>query len=187
MVQKKTKFRNGSIFHPRRSGPLPTPPTLAPIESEGALPVSSQDGVRLSVNERLNMNERPSANERVSVNETKEQAFKRDGIISDQVYRVHGIPKDYTMDNTKELLRSNLGLDRPVNVEVRSLALSLDQKTKTALVNFSNASSEKALDENEWSFKWFVGDSRAIHLNIDTHFIGLTTLYTPQSAIPEIE
>jgi hypothetical protein len=118
---------------------------------------------------------------------TKEQHFKKSAIASDLVYRVQGIPINCQIDCIKELLRSKFELDPSIDIDIRSLAVSQDQRTRTAVVSFSNAPSVTSFKENDWPFKWYLENNKAAHIKIDTHFIGLTMLYTPDSAEHEIE
>jgi hypothetical protein len=118
---------------------------------------------------------------------TKEQHFKESAIASDLVYRIQGIPINYQRDCIKELLRSKFELDPSMEIDVRSLAASQDQTARTAVVSFVNATSATSFEENDWSFRWYLENNKATHIKIDTHFIGLTMLYTPDDAKHEIE
>lgn len=213
------KFRNGSIFEPRRPDLRPkpgsivddnvvSPISLAPTERDlQPLPVFvelisptvkrsadanglgiSCDGQEVSIIEEEDVIRADTSTDTSlprSTRLTKEQIFKS-AIVPDLVYRMQGIPKEYGMDETKELLRLKLEL-YPSDIDIQSLALSHDQRTQTALVTFNNASSETPLEEIEWSFRWYAESHKVIDINIDTHFIGLTMLCTPESAMHKIE
>lgn len=119
---------------------------------------------------------------------TKEQHFKKSAIASHLVYRVQGIPINYQMVYIKKLLRSKFELDPSMDIYIRSLAVSQDQRRWTVVVSFINAPpSATSPKENDWSFKWYLENEKAIYIKIDTHFIGLTMLYTPGNAEHEIE
>jgi hypothetical protein len=93
----------------------------------------------------------------------------------------------------QELLSSVLELDGTRGaVQVRSIAISLDQKTKMATVDFKNLPACFSLDRNEWSFEIPDVDGsdaknddtdddddiipKAPTITIDTHFKGITIL-----------
>lgn len=118
---------------------------------------------------------------------TKEQHFKESGIVPDLVYRVQGIPINYQIGHIKKLLGSKFELDPFTDIDIRSLATSQDQRAQTAVVTFSNVPSVVLFKGNEWSFKWHLENNKASYIKIDTHFIGLTMLYTPDSAKHELE
>jgi len=95
------------------------------------------------------------------------------------------------VNGVRELLRSVLGLQRNSDVQVGSLALSPDQNSKTATVDFATPPTCLPRDRDEWSFKIPAieinaegdGDDndedfipRALTITIDTHFRGITTL-----------
>jgi hypothetical protein len=118
---------------------------------------------------------------------TKEHQFKTSAIVSDLVYRVQGIPVNYKKDNVKELLVSKFELDSSLDIDIRSLARSQDQRTQTAIISFSNVSSTASFKGNEWSFRWYLENNKISHIKLDTHFIGLTMLSTPDSTEHSIE
>ena|SRR2546423_14695436 len=110
-------------------------------------------------------------------------------------YRVRGIPLEYRPKRVQELLRSVLELDGTRGaVQVRSMAISPDQKTKMATVDFKRPPACFSPDRNEWSFEILDVDSSGAENNdndddddiipmaptitIDTHFRGITMLRT---------
>jgi hypothetical protein len=89
----------------------------------------------------------------------------------------------------QELFRLVLGLDRTQrNVQVRQIAISPDQKTKIATVDFKTPPTCFASDRTEWSFEIPDDESsdaknddtdiipKAPTITIDTHFKGITIL-----------
>lgn len=113
---------------------------------------------------------------------------------SQVTYRVRGIPLEYTLKKVQEFLRSVLELDGTRrDVQVRSMATSLDQKTKMATVNFKIPPAGFSSDRNEWLFEIPDVDSSDTEnddndddddfipkasptISIDTHFRGITIL-----------
>jgi hypothetical protein len=112
---------------------------------------------------------------------------------SQVTYRVRGIPREYTWKRVQGLLSSVLQLGGTQGaVQVRSIATSLDQKSKMATVDFTNRPACFSSDRNEWSFEIPEVDSgdaqnkdidddddiipRAPTITIDTHFKGITIL-----------
>jgi hypothetical protein len=112
---------------------------------------------------------------------------------SQVTYRVRGIPREYNAKRVQELLSSILELDGTRGaVQIRSIAISLNQKTKIATVDFKNPPAWFSLDRNEWSFEIPDVDSsdaknddtdddddiipKAPTITIDTHFKGITML-----------
>jgi hypothetical protein len=108
--------------------------------------------------------------------------------ISQVTYRVRGIPLEYKLRQVQELLRSVLGLDAARGtVQVKSIAISPNQKTKMATVNFQNPPPCLSSDRKEWSFEIPDVDNsdaesdddddiipKAPTITIDSHFRGIT-------------
>jgi ankyrin repeat protein len=70
------------------------------------------------------------------------------------MYRVQGIPPEYNAKRVQKVLRSVLELDGTRGaVQVRSIAISPDQKTKMATADFKNPLACFSLNRNEWSFE----------------------------------
>lgn len=94
------------------------------------------------------------------------------------------------MRQVQELLRSVLGLDAARGtVQVKSIAVSPNQKTKMATVNFQNPPPCLSSDRKEWSFEIPDVDNsdaendddddiipKAPTITIDSHFRGITIL-----------
>ncbi|OBT60680.1 hypothetical protein VE03_09999 [Pseudogymnoascus sp. 23342-1-I1] len=113
-----------------------------------------------------------------------------DAKISQVTYRVRGIPLEYNMRQVQELLQSVLGLDAARGtVQVKSIAISPNQKTKMATVNFQNPPPCLSSDRKEWSFEIPDVDNsdaesdddddiipKAPTITIDSHFRGITIL-----------
>jgi hypothetical protein len=114
---------------------------------------------------------------------------------SSVTYRVRGIPLEYTLKKVQEFLRSVFELDGTRrDVQIRSMAISPDQKTKMATVNFKIPPARFSSDRNEWSFEIPDVDSSDAEnddnddddddfipkasptVSIDTHFKGITIL-----------
>lgn len=214
---KSVNVRNGSMFAEPRwpvraliSGPvvcdnvIGSPTALTPTEIEGPLtPVPAPKEVVLPTTCVHSTHEvglgispggpKPTIDEENAITDqprtpfTKERHFKESAIASDLVYRVQGIPINYERDCVKKLLRSRFELDPSMEIDIRSLAVSQDQRARTAVVSFSNTSSATSFEENDWSFKWHLENNKATHIKIDTRFIGLTMLHTPDSATHEFE
>jgi len=107
-------------------------------------------------------------------------------------YRVRGIPREYKLNKVQGLLQSVLKLvGTGRDVEVRSIAISPDQKTKMATVNFKTRPACFSSDMNEWSFEIPDVDNidaknddnddddiipKTPTITIDTHFKGITIL-----------
>jgi hypothetical protein len=109
-------------------------------------------------------------------------------------YRVRGIPLEYTLKKVQEFLRSVLELNGTRrDVQVRSMAISPDQKTKMATVNFKIPPARFSSDRHEWLFEIPDNDSSDAEnddndddddfipkasptISIDTHFKGITIL-----------
>ena len=109
--------------------------------------------------------------------------------VTPTTYRVRGIPLGYSGKEVKVLLRNVLEIDGPQNtVQVKSLAMNLDQKTKTATVEFRTPSANLPTGKGERSFEIFdyeTDDDRyddddivpnAPMITIDSHFRGITVL-----------
>jgi len=106
-------------------------------------------------------------------------------------YRVKGIPLHCEEREVKELLQTVLDLNGTRNVvQVGSLAISPDQKTKMATVDFKIPPSRLSPDGNQWSFEITNvrtsgsedgGDPKVPTITIDTHFLGITILQSPQN------
>jgi hypothetical protein len=117
-----------------------------------------------------------------------------DAKMSQVTYRVQGVPLEYMSKKVQELLRSVLELNGPRHdVQVRSIAIAPNQKTKMATVNFKIPPACFSSDRNEWSFEIPNVDSsdaendddddddediipKAPTITIDTHFKGITVL-----------
>ena len=113
---------------------------------------------------------------------------------SQVTYRVRGIPLEYKPKKVQEFLRSVLELNGTRrDVQVRSMAISPDQKTKMATVNFKIPPARFSSDRNEWLFENPDDDSSDAEnddndddddfipkasptISIDTHFKGITIL-----------
>src|SRR5271156_53737 len=107
-------------------------------------------------------------------------------------YRVRGIPREYKLNKVQGLLQSVLKLvGTGRDVEVRSIAISPDQKTKMATVNFKTRPACFQSDMNEWSFEIPDVDNidaknndnddddiipKTPTITTDTHFRGITIL-----------
>jgi|SRR5277367_905996 len=118
---------------------------------------------------------------------------------SQHTYRVQGIPLKYKLSKVQELLRSVLELDRSgSNIRVRSLAVSHNQKTKVATVDFDTTPACFSLDRNEWSFEIPDDESsnaknddsddddiipKAPTITIDIHFKGITVLRSSKNVL----
>jgi len=107
--------------------------------------------------------------------------------MSQVTYRVRGIPLEYKPKRLQELLRSVLERDGTRDaVQVRSMAISPDRKTKMATVNLKNPPACFSLNKSEFSFEIpdvDIGDEddddiipKAPTITIDTHFNGITIL-----------
>lgn len=113
-----------------------------------------------------------------------------------KTYRVRGIPLRYEIKKTRELLHSILDLDytKP-GLKIKSLAVSSNQRSKVATINFERTPGRLSLDRDEWSFDVPIDPEnsqscdnddddnvvrRVPRIVIDTHFKGLTTLYSFQ-------
>lgn len=115
---------------------------------------------------------------------------------SQVTYRVRGIPLEYKKRQVDELLRSVLGLDAARGtVQVKSIAISPNQKTKMATVNFQDPPPCLSSGRKECSFEipdaFEVPDvdnsdtdndddddiiPKAPEITIDSHFRGITIL-----------
>lgn len=109
-------------------------------------------------------------------------------VTSQTVYRVRGIPIGYQVEELRSLLASKLLTD-PAKIDIRSLATNPSHTSQTATVIFEHIPSPISSDDENWEFRWnIVQGKKASHIHIDTHFHGLTMLYSPPENIKhEIE
>lgn len=99
---------------------------------------------------------------------------------SNFVYRVQGIPIQYEGDETRELLRSALNLNRSTRIDVRSLAFRDDHVEKTAVIGFDPVPPKLSSNsKDEWNLKVDTETGHSIAITIDSHFRGLMVLYSP--------
>ena len=110
---------------------------------------------------------------------------------SSKVYRVQGIPLGCNRKDVRQLLGQLLDLETDASiVRIRSLAISPNLKTKTAIIDFLATPHTLVSERSEWNFT--VPDNhrerkedeennddlapKSPHITVDTHFRGLTVL-----------
>jgi hypothetical protein len=99
---------------------------------------------------------------------------------TDHIYRVQGIPIEFEIDDVKKLLRSVLGLEESLAIEIRSLAIHHEQTDRVATVSFDPAPSSLLPSsfgtKESWKFKYSYGEGAEHNISFDIHFRGLTVL-----------
>lgn len=113
-----------------------------------------------------------------------------------QVFRVQGIPIRHTSAEVMAFLRSLLNLDSTTTIDIRSLAISHNQNNQVATILPSVIppclSNSRVGRGDVWAFPYsmptaslngYTEDvaSRPRTIQFDTHFRGLTILYSPQN------
>jgi hypothetical protein len=203
-AQNKDKtghFRDDSIYHKPKQGTLASEPIinkkmvsspepLASSKSESLetpalpefepLPPPALNNVQVEEDDSLLSHTSASDDEKPATL-NKAQPFEVPVMESDIVYRVRGIPTNYSDDQLRTLLASRLELDLSF-IDIRSLATKPGRKTQTAVVVLTSIPSLLSVKdkEDEWVFKWrIVETNHTSHISFDTHFNGLTVLYTP--------
>lgn len=117
-----------------------------------------------------------------------------------KVYRVQGLPLRFDEEKTYDLISAIFNPEsRNFEPEIRSLAESLDRKTKVAVIDFLETPAQLSIGD-EWGFD--IPDShqdtdnsnkdkryrrRKPKITIDNHFKGLTVLFSPLSEAHQVE
>jgi hypothetical protein len=125
------------------------------------------------------------------------EASTQPTIAYKKTYRIRGIPFEYRIRQLQELLRSVLRLDGTRSpIQIRSMAISSNRKTKIATVNFKIPPACLLSNRNEWSFEIPNANGsdaendnddnddiipQASTITIDTHFNGITILRSFQN------
>jgi hypothetical protein len=100
---------------------------------------------------------------------------------SNFVYRVilQGIPIQYEVDGTRELLSSALNLNESTRIEVCSPAFRDYHVEKMAVVGFDPVPPKLSSNsKDEWKLKFDTKTGQSIAVTIDSHFGVLTVLYS---------
>jgi hypothetical protein len=121
----------------------------------------------------------------------------KDPALKNMVYRVQGLPTD-CRNIVKDLLRSLLKLEAIITIEIRSLSISHDPHTLVATILLGSTPpclfSSSDPPKDEWRFSCDIPShishhdteegprSRQCEITFDTHFIGLTILWSPKNS-----
>lgn len=105
-----------------------------------------------------------------------------------QTYRIRGIPLGYGYDQAISLLQDLPILAYSI-IAIESLATEAGKKSQTATATFDPVPDKLGSNMNEWNYKLpanhdeitYQGDEsstadKSIHVTIDSHFLGITTL-----------
>jgi hypothetical protein len=122
---------------------------------------------------------------------------KEDPALPNVVYRVQGLPTR-CKSVVENLLRSVLKLEASITTEIRSLSISYDPDTLVATICLGSTpeclSSSSTLPKDEWRFSYDIPSdiltndaeedpiNRRCEITFDTHFRGLTILWSPKSS-----
>ena len=81
------------------------------------------------------------------------ETFTAPSLEHKKTYRIRGIPLEYKKIHVEQLLQSVLKLDGAQDaVQVKSLAMSPNYKTKMATVDFRTLPAGLSSSSNEWHF-----------------------------------
>jgi hypothetical protein len=115
---------------------------------------------------------------------------KRSSSAPYQMYRIQGIPAGLSKDEAKEFLRRKLDLEETTNISFKSLATSKTRNERVAVASFYPKPHCLVLERNQWSFgssELYDSVDDDTSITIDSHFIGLTILCSPNNAFRKIE
>lgn len=113
---------------------------------------------------------------------------------SDLVFRVRGIPGNFSKDETVKLLRKVLDVDSNTRIVIRSLARIEDQRNKIAVVREDQMNKIAVVGINPIpqfllgkDKKWYSLQEEYPRITIDNHFHGMTILYSPDPSKHKLE
>jgi hypothetical protein len=125
------------------------------------------------------------------------RAWKESPALQNQVYRVQGLPIDCSSD-VEHILRALLNLEASITMEIRSLCISHDPGRLVATVSLGSIpqclSSSSMSPKDEWRLRYDTSShisrhdtvegekSRRCDITFDTHFRGLTILWSPKNS-----
>ncbi|MCJ1334037.1 hypothetical protein MMC10_010744 [Thelotrema lepadinum] len=119
-----------------------------------------------------------------------------------KVFRVQGIPLSCKREDVRQLVAQLLDIGTDVTIiQIRSLAVCINQKTKTATIGFRDTPQCLISGKSEWTFtipsSWGEVENdieddddfipRVPQITIDTHFEGFTVLRSPKEHDHETE
>jgi hypothetical protein len=122
-------------------------------------------------------------------------------VRQDRVYRVRGLPGDFSHQETITLISSLFNLESNISLpRIRSLAKALDGRMVATLSFRTSPKELSGSDSNEWSFditdylyRIQAGDedrkgmNKSRTLTIDHHFCGFTVLSSPPPTDHRVE
>ncbi|KAF7718620.1 Uncharacterized protein PECH_006351 [Penicillium ucsense] len=104
-------------------------------------------------------------------------------LVKDLDYRVRGIKLEHTGPNILAYLRSKLGIESTVVGRVKALATSQNGDKVAVVAWRPQPKCLSAPGKDEWEFGP-TSDDDSLHITVDTHFRGVTILYSPPPEKP---
>ncbi|KAJ5480917.1 hypothetical protein N7539_006811 [Penicillium diatomitis] len=189
---KETRSTNPPMSIPHESSDGIEPPTLrTPIygspnpsqsEKEQISPESSDHaGHQLASQSPLDQR---SGNDHTPTNgSSSAQRPKTLPLVKDLDYRVRGIKLEQTGTNILSYLSSKLGIESTIVGRVKALATSQNGDKVAVVAWRPQPKCLSAPGKDEWEFGP-TSDDDTLHITVDTHFRGVTILYSPPPELP---
>lgn len=98
-------------------------------------------------------------------------------------YRVRGINLDCSRERLLSFLHNKLNLEPEVIGRIKSLATDYTSNSQVAVISWRPRPACLSVPNDEWIFGPS-SDDDDIHITVDTHFRGVTILYSPPPGAP---